>query len=189
MVGLRNVSDPYATDGERLEWFQRFTLTPTHPAAVSERLRDGATLETTDIPSYLGSKAETDCETGVALYRLVELWGTPNVPGMTAGAMELERDRRTWQYLFDVDYDPRPEDGEAVPDSFRLSVYDYKTDVSAGLSGFGPTGNDVGAVHEPSEDVVAPVSVPPDEFLEGVMALALNMVDQPVPATYKELWV
>lgn len=189
MVAVRSDPNPYATDGERFDWFQRFTLQPTAPSEIAGRLRGGEAIETTDIPSYLGPKAQTECETGVALYRLVQLWGTPNVPGLTAGAMELERDRRTWQYLFDVDYEPRPEDVEAVPKSFRLSVYDYKTDVSAGLSGFGPTGNDIGAVHEPSEDVVESVSVPPDDFLEGVMALALNMVDQPVPATYKELWV
>lgn len=176
----------YATDVDRFNWYQRFSLTPASPSDVNERLADGQALETMDIPSYLSERARTDCETGVALYRLVQLWGTPNVPGMTAGAMQLERDRTTWQYLFDVDYEPRPKDGEDVPESFRLSVYDHKTDVSAGLSGFGEGEPFVKA---PTDEPVPSVSPPPDAFLEGVMALALNMVDQAVPATYKERWV
>lgn len=184
---MRNVPNPYATDGDRFEWYQRFTLRPTAPREINERLRAGEAIETTDIPGYLGHRARTECETGVALYRLVQLWGTPNVPGVTAGAVEFERDRTTWQYLFDVDYEPRPDDD--VPESFRLSVYDYKTDVSAGLSGFGPTEDDVGTVYEPRETVVPSVSPPPEDFLEGVVGLVLNMVDQPVPATYKEQWV
>lgn len=186
---MRNVPNPYATDGERFDWFQRFTLRPMPPSEITERLRAGEALETTDIPGYLGQKAQTECETGVALYRLVQLWGTPNVPGRTAGALEVERDRTTWQYLFDVDYEPRPEDGQEIPESFRLSVYDYKTDVSAGLSGFGEPDEGDWAIVEPHGSAVPSVTLPPDAFLEGVMALTLNMVDQAVPATYKELWV
>ena len=187
---MRNVPNPYAFDGERLDWFQRFTLRPTSPREVTERLRDGERLQTTDIPGYLGPTAQTDCETGVALYRLVQLWGTPNVPGMTAGAIEFERDRTTWQYLFDVDYEPLPDDDDAVPETFRLSVYDYKTEVSAGLSGFdGSDGSTGGTVEEPTADVVPSVVMPPDPFLEGVVSLALNMVDEAVPATFRERWV
>lgn len=183
------MSNPYATDGERLDWYQRFDLTPTPPGLINEELRSGAAIETMDLPGYLGHPAETDCETGVALYRLVQLWGTPNVPGRTAGAMELDRDRTTWQYLFDVEYDRREADESSVPSSFRLSVYDYKTDVSAGLSGFGePDGGDW-AIEEPQEAAVPSVTPPPDDFLKGVVGLALNMVDEAVPATYKELWV
>lgn len=186
---MRNVPNPYATNAERLRWYQRFTLRPTPPDEINDRLRGGEAIETTDIPSYLGHKATTECETGVALYRLVQLWGTPNVPGMTAGAMAFERGRTTWQFLFDVDYERRPSDDEAVPESFLLSVYDYKTDVSAGLTGFGETDEGHGTVYEPSEAVVPSVTPPPESFLEGVMALTLNMVDEAVPATYKELWI
>ncbi|MFB6360547.1 MAG: hypothetical protein ABEH59_04425 [Halobacteriales archaeon] len=186
---MRNAQNPYAFDGERLDWFQRFSLTPTPPGEINEALADGAALETMDIPSYLGPPAQTDCDTGVALYRLVQLWGTPNAPGMTAGAVQLERDRTTWQYLFDVEYERRASDDDEVPGSFRLSVYDYETDVSAGLWGFSPTDDGNGTVREPAESTVPAVSPPPDDFLEGVVSLTLNMVDEAVPATYKELWV
>ena len=188
-MSVHDVPNPYATDGQRLDWYQRFTLRPTAPGEINERLADGGAIETTDIPTYLGRKAHTDCETGVALYRLVQLWGTPNVPGMTAGAMQLERDRTTWQYLFDVEYDRAEDDDPDVPTSFRLSVYDYKTDVSAGLSGFGTAEDSVGTVCEPTEAVVGSVTVPPEAFLEGVMGLVLNMVDEAVPATFQERWV
>jgi hypothetical protein len=186
---MRNVPNPYASDGERLEWFRRFTLTPTPPREINEQLRDGQTIKTLDIPGYLGPKAETECETGVALYRLVQLWGTPNVPGMTAGAMEADRDRTTWQYLFDVDYDLAEADDDSIPESFRLSVYDLKTNISSGLSAFVESDDGIGSVHEPSDSVEAALPTMPDQFLEGVVALALNMVDEAVPATYKELWV
>lgn len=186
---MRDVPNPYAADAERREWFSRFTLTPVAPGDLEARLSAGESLATTDIPAYLSQKAHTDCETGVALYRLVQLWGTPNVPGRTAGDVRIERDRTTWQYLFDVEYDRRDADEPDVPDSFRLSVYDYKTDVSAGLSGFGAASGDVGTVHEPSEAPVPAVELPPEAFLVGVVGLVLNMVDQPVPATFKELWL
>lgn len=179
----------YATDVDRFNWYQRFSLTPTSPSEINERLADGQALETMDIPSYLSERARTDCETGVALYRLVQLWGTPNVPGRTAGAMAFERDRTTWQYLFDVEYDRREEDDSAVPASFRLSVYDYKTGVSVGLSGFGEPEEGDWDVEEPREAAVPSVTPPSDDFLEGIVGLALNMVDEAVPATYKELWV
>jgi hypothetical protein len=181
--------DRYRTDADRLNWYQHFNLTPTPPGLINEELRDGGSLETTDIPGVLGTPVQTDCETGVALYRLVQLWGTPNVPGRTAGAMELQRDLTSWQYLFDVEYDRRPEDDPDVPGSFRLSVYDYKTDVSVGLSGFGEGADGEWAIKEPQESAVASVSLPPEPFLEGVVALAINMVDEAVPATFKELWV
>lgn len=186
---MRNAPNPYAFDGERLDWFQRFSLTPTPPREINEQLADGAALETMDLPSYLGTKARTDCETGVALYRLVQLWGTPNGPGMTAGAMQVDRERTTWQYLFDVAYDRRAEDAETVPASFRLSVYDYKTDVSAGLWDLVPTDDGDGTVREPAESALESVSPPPDAFLEGVVSLVLNMVEEAVPSTYQELWV
>jgi hypothetical protein len=189
VVAVRNVSSPYATTPERLDWFQRFNLAPTAPSVINERLRNGESIVTMDIPSYLGPTADTDCETGVALYRLVQLWGTPNVPGMTAGAMEFDRERTSWQYLFDVAYDRRDEDGEDIPETFRLAVYDYKTDVSAGFADFVETDEAIGTVEDPDGEPVPAAAMPPDHFLEGVMALALNMVDEAVPATYKELWI
>lgn len=185
---MRDGASRYATDVDRFNWYQRFSLTPANPSEINERFADGQALVTRDIPSYLSERARTDCETGVALYRLVQLWGTPNVPGRTAGAMAFERERTTWQYLFDVEYERRAEDGDAVPSSFRLSVYDYKTDVSAGLSEFTES-TDGEPVPEPRADVDLSFPLPPEDFLEGVVALALNMVDEAVPATFKELWV
>lgn len=186
----RDLPNPYAYGPERREWFSRFTLSPVAPADVEARLADGRALETTDLPSYLGTKAHTDAETGVCLYRLVQLWGTPNVPELTAGGVARERAQTTWQYLFEASYDRGDDDAEAVPDRFLLSVYDFRTDLSTGLSGFRSTDDGLGTVHEPSVAPVGPVEpLPPDAFLEGVVSLVLNMVDEPVPATYKELWI
>lgn len=181
--------NPYAYDAERLDWFSRFTLTPVDPDDIAARLSAGAVLETADIPRCLSTKAHTDCETGVGLYRMVQLWGTPNVPGTTAGALDRDREQTTWQYLFEVTYDREEDDDPAIPASFLLSVYDYRTDVSAGLSGFRAGDADRGTVLEPATSAVPSVDLPPDEFVAGVVGLVLNMVDEPVPATYKELWL
>lgn len=186
MAGQPN---PYATDRNRLEWYARFSLTPVDPAAIQARLDGGETLDTMDLPTYLSQQALTDCETGVGLYRLVQLWGTPNVPGRVAGAIEADRSRTTWQYLFDVSYDRGPDDDPAVPERFLLSVYDYKTDISAGLSRFVEPSSSEGSVDEPHETGFPADELPPDPFLTGVVGLVLNMVDEAVPATFKELWV
>ena len=186
---MREAPDPYATDPDRFEWYRRFTLTPVDPEQLRDAVREGQTLETTDIPGYLGRPARASCDPGDALYRLVQLWGTPNVPGVTAGAIQRDRDLTTWQYLFEVEYEPRPEDDAAIPRSFDLSVYDYRTEVSAGLSAFTEAEPDRGPVREPAPSVVASMEMPPTWFLEGVVALTLNMVEEPVPATYGELWV
>lgn len=179
--------DTYGYSEADLEWFDRFTLTPVAPSAVSDHT--DATLETLDIPSHLGRQLVVEVDPGAALYRLVQLFGTPNVPGFEAGGVARERTVTTWQYLFEVNYDPR-EEGEDPPTTFLLSVYDYKTDVSTGLSVWNRS-SDENAILDPVEsaDDLPLASIPDDEFLEGVVQLVLNMIEEPVPATHKQLWV
>lgn len=179
-------SGPYGYDPGDLDWFERFTLRPVPPGEIRRRLDGGRVLATMDIPGYLAKKLVVDAETGVALYRLVQLFGTPNVPGLEAGADQPGRHRTTWQYLFDVTFDPP----DAEPYEFYLSVYDLGTDVSTGLSAFLDVDREPDRpVAEPSRDPLDAVAIPDDGFLEGVVQLVLNTVDEPVPATYKELWV
>lgn len=177
---------PYDYDLADLDWFQHFTLSPADPASIRARLDGAEVLVTTDLPAYLGRELVVDEETGVALYRLVQLFGTPNVPGLEAGAAQPARNRTTWQYLFDVAYEP-PDD---EPYAFTLSVYDYGTDVSCGLSAFvEPDGEPERRVYEPVGDPLEGIEFPGDDFLVGVVQLVLNTVEEPVPATYRELWI
>lgn len=192
-------TDTYGYDERTLEWFERFTVTPVSPAVVMERTA-GQTLETLDIPAHLDRQLVVDADPGTALYRLVQLFGTPNVPGFEAGGVSHSHERSvtTWQYLFDVTYDP-PDDDEGnasertkadSPTSLLLSVYDYKTDVSTGLSGWIEDDGQRAAL-DPIESTgrASLASIPDEEFLEGVVQLVLNMTEEPVQATHKQLWV
>lgn len=179
---------PYAYDADDLEWFDRFTLRPADPEEVRRRFEAGEALATMDLPSYLARPLTVDADTGLALYRLVQLFGTPNVAGLEAGADQPDRELTTWQYLFEVTFESEEDDADAR--EFLLSVYDYKTDVSTGLSTFlaDPEAGG-GQPRQPARDPPPGLDVPDDEFLVGVVQLVLNTVEEPVPATFKDLWV
>lgn len=194
-------TDTYGYDEHTLEWFERFTVTPVSPDVVMEHRTAGQTLETLDIPAHLDRQLVVEADPGTVLYRLVQLFGTPNVPDFEAGGVSHERSVTTWQYLFDVTYDPPDDDNserEDAPTSLLLSVYDYKTDVSTGLSEWIPEDNgddrddgDETGVLDPIESAgcASLASIPDDAFLEGVVQLVLNMTEEPVQATHKQLWV
>ncbi|MDY6765361.1 MAG: hypothetical protein SV377_06745, partial [Halobacteria archaeon] len=104
------------------------------------------------------------------------------------------REERTWQYLFKVIYDPEDENEERR--EFLLSIYDYQTDISTGLSAWRQPEGDVEQVLTPVEDVeeldaeeLQENRIPDEEFLEGVVQLVLNMIEEPVPATFKDRWI
>lgn len=183
--------DSYGYGPDEREWFERFDFRPADPDEIAARLADGESLQSLDVPSHLDRKLVPSAETGTSLYRLVQLFGLPNVPGLRAGggALGRERYRTTWQYLFEVSYEPTADDGPDVPTSFLLSVYDYGTDVSCGLSAWSDDG--AGTVEEPVADAAdAPAVRPPgEEFLVGVAQLVLNVIEEPVPATYEGLWI
>lgn len=177
--------DPYARDEGDLEWFERFEMSPVDPAELREMSGNGEVIETLDIPTYLGKPLLTDVETGTAAYRLIQLFGTPNVPGLEAGADQPPREQTTWQYLFELVYDAPGGDER----TFSLSVYDYRTDVSAGLSTIAHREDANRVAAEPTSDPPAGLDVPEEDFLVGLVRLVANVVEEPVPATYRNLWV
>lgn len=184
-VGADGV-DPYRYDEDDVEWFRRFDLVPVAPERVRRLFDEDRVIETLDVPAYLGRPLLVDVETGTALYRLIQLFGTPNVSGLEAGAEMPERERTTWQYLFEARYEP-PDGDERT---FYLSLYDHKTDVSVGLSTVtGPEPDADRRVREPSGEPPSGLDVPDEEFLVGLVQLGLNVLEEPVPATYKDLWV
>lgn len=179
--------DTYDRSRDNLAFFERFSLEPVPPTAIEDRIATGARLETLDIPTYLDRQMVAETETGTALYRLIQLFGTPNVPRLAAGSDQRARSITTWQYLFQVTFNREDED---APEEFLLSVYDYRTDVSTGLSAWQSTAKEE-SIPEPSADCEAcsAISPPADEFLVGLVQLVLNMTEEPVPATFKELWI
>lgn len=179
--------DTYGYEESDLDRFERFAIEPVRPEAIEERRREAA-LETLDVPRHLGRKLVVETGTGNALYRLVQLFGTPNVSGLEAGASSRERGPTTWQYLFAVTYELGPD--EDAPTDLLLSIYDYKTDVSTGLSIWNEGTDAEPGIRDPVETKSPTMEPVPDaEFLETVVQLVLNVVEEPVSATYEGLWV
>lgn len=176
--------DTYGYDEEKLEWFERFDMRPVDPATVDERVADGDVLRTVDLPLHLNRKLVVEPETGMSMYRLTQLFGTPNVPVWVAGSEMADRDVTTWQYLFDVVFSA--EDGEDR--QFLLSIYDHKTDVSVGLSTWDESGGDR-PVPAPTDSPPEGLDLPDEEFCEGLVQLTLNVLEEPVPATHEDLWI
>lgn len=176
--------DTYGYSEEKLEWFERFDMRPVDPATIEERFEDGQVLRTVDLPQSLSRGLALDPSTGMALYRLTQLFGTPNVDVWAAGSEMAERDVTTWQYLFDVVFSA--EDGEDR--QFLLSIYDHKTDVSVGLSRWDESGGDR-PIPAPTESPPQGLELPDEEFREGLVQLTLNVLEEPVPATHEDLWI
>lgn len=184
--------DGFRYDATDVVWFEQFTLQPVPPRTVRQRTEAGLTLETMDLPDYLGRSLAPTVDTGLALYRLVQLFGTPNVPGLEAGAVQPERERMTWQYLFRVTYTPGEEEPPvAAPDEetdYLLSAYDYRTNLSVGLAAW-LEGDDGRVAAEPSERPLPDRPLPEEGFLVALVQLVLASVEHPVSATYGDLWV
>lgn len=194
MVTVDHAQDGFRYGPDDITFQERFTLRPVPPEQVSEAAATGRTLHTMDVPQYTGRSLAPTVDTGTALYRLVQLFGTPNVPGLEAGAAQPTRERTTWQYLFSVVYSP-PEGEEEPPvaapaeeTELLLSAYDYKTNLSVGLSEWQPTNGERTAA-EPSGEPLPGGDLPDEAFLVVLVQLVLSSVEHPVEATYQELWV
>ena len=167
---------------------EQFTVAPVSPTVIRDRLDDGAVLVTTDVPGYLDRPIASDVDTAIALYRLVQLFGTPNVAGLEAGADQPERERTTWQYLFRVEFTPE-DDGAGEPREHLLSVYDNRTNLSVGVSEWATGVDGPRRVPEPSAEPLPSGAMPDDEFLVMLVKLVLSTVEHAVEATYEGLHV
>lgn len=165
---------------------ERITFEPVPPREIDDHLDAGEVLATLDIPGYLERGIAPDADTSIVLYRLVQLFGTPNVPGLEAGADQPDRDRTTWQYLFRVTDDA----GDGPPEEHLVSVYDHKTNLSVGVSEWHRPEDHPGRVApEPSLETLPSGEIPPEETLELFVQLVLSTVEHAVAATYEGLHV
>lgn len=193
MVALATQHDGFRYDPEAIVWLEEFELRPVQPDAIRSAVADGQQLVTMDIPEYLGRSLAPTVDTGTGLYRLVQLFGTPNVPGLAAGADQPDRVKTTWHYLFRATHDPttREEPRFEAPDGgseHLLSVYDLKTNLSVGLSTWvSAEGNRIAL--EPEATPLPDVELPDGDFMVALVQLVLSAVEHAVSATYKELWV
>ena len=161
---------------------QEFTLVPVAREEIGARRAEGATLEEVNLresrddvyveldpdPTERGRHDDI----GTALYRLVQLFGTPNVPGFDAGADLSGRDDTTFKYLFRL-VNGAADDDRTLPDEWLVTVYDWHTELGVGVAGW--------------DDETDPTTY--DGAVELVsMALVTNVVSEAVECVYKDKW-
>lgn len=166
-------------DAPPVEQLQDLTLVPTPPAEIEDRLAEGRELQEVnlmddrdDVVVHLNTtpmEEETNADIGTAMYRLTQLFGTPQLPGYAAGTDVSDRTDTTFKYLFEL----RTGDAEDLPDSWLVTIFDHHVRLGVGLAGWeGET--------DPTtyDEQVALVSV----------ALAANVTTEPVQCEYKDKW-
>jgi len=166
-----------------VEELREFTMVPGSREEILSRREEGATLEEVNLrearddvhielepdPTDRGSYDDM----GTALYRLVQLFGTPNVPGYDAGDDLSDRDDTTFKYLIRV-INESDADERTLPDEWLITVYDYHVELGVGIAAWDDDATDAGEY----DDAVEIVS----------MALATNIVTEPLQCVYKDKW-
>lgn len=170
-------------DAPPVEELRNFTLTPVGRETIESRLEAGEQLEEINVlearedvyvelepdPTARGPKDDI----GTALYRLVQLFGTPQVPGFEAGSDVSDREDTTFKYLFRLQSTGDVEE-QTLPEEWLVTVFDWHVELGVGLAAW--SGDDV----DPAEygDGVALVS----------LALATNVVSEPIECEYEDKW-
>jgi hypothetical protein len=166
-----------------VEELQDLTLVPVDPAEIESRLDDGEQLQELNVleerDDLLVNLTQDPLEEGVntdigdALYRLVQLFGTPQMPGFAAGTDIGHREDTTFKYLFRVVSENDVSDRE-LPDEWLVTAFDYKVGLGVGL-----------ATWESDE-------LDPEEYANDVnlvsVALLTNVTTEPVECEFKDKW-
>lgn len=169
-------------DAPSLAELREFTLVPVPREEIRRRYSDGQELrelnlreERTDVSVALNPgppSSDRNLDVGMVLYRLVQLFGTPQVPGFEAGGDVSDREDTTFKYLFrllrEADVDG------SLPEEWLVTVFDSHVDFGVGLAAW-------------SGDGVDPADYGDDVVLV-TLALATNVVTEPVTCVYEEKW-
>ena len=165
-------------DAPPLEQLQDLTLVPIPPAEIDDRRAQGQQLrevnlmdDNDDVVVHLNKtpmEEETNADIGTALYRLTQLFGTPQLSEFSAGTDVSDRGDTTFKYLFELQ---TGEAAENLPDSWLVTVFDHHVRLGVGLASWDgePSGYD---------KQVALVSI----------ALVTNVTTEPVQCEYKDKW-
>jgi len=166
-----------------VEELREFTMVPISREEILSRADEGIAFEEVNLREArddVNIELEPDPtdrgsfdDIGTALYRLVQLFGTPNVPGYDAGDDLSSREDTTFKYLLRVINESDP-DERTLPDEWLITVYDYHVQLGIGIAAWDDDAVDPGAY----DDAVEIVS----------MALATNIVTEPLQCVYKDKW-
>ncbi|WP_049947580.1 hypothetical protein [Candidatus Halobonum tyrrellensis] len=186
-------------DAPPTEELREFTLVPIAGEEIRRRRDDGEELVERNLRESRSdvyvemepdptSRGPAD-DIGTALYRLVQLFGTPQFPEFEAGTDVGWRDDTTFKYLFRLTTadaaapDAEGSDGEGegtaagdreLPDEWLVTVFDWHTQLGVGVAGW--SGDDVEL----------------DEYDGAVglvtLALVTNLVTEPLQCEYEDMW-
>ncbi|WP_277553199.1 hypothetical protein [Halobaculum limi] len=161
---------------------QEFTLVPVAREEITARQDEGAELREVNLresredvyveldPDPTERGAHDDI--GTALYRLVQLFGTPNVPGYDAGDDLSTREDTTFKYVFRL-VNGADEEDRTLPDEWLVTAFDWHTELGVGIAGW--------------DDETDPAAY---DGAVGLVTLALltNVVSEPVECVFKDKW-
>lgn len=164
-------------DTPDLEALGEFVVEPVAPDAIRDRREAGEELvevnllDADEVDAYVelnpDPRAPGDTDIGTALYRLVQLFGTPQFEEYVAGEDISWRDDETFKYLFEVTREDEP--GE-----WLITVHDWRVRLGVSL-----------AAWSGDLDAEAP-AVDPSEAV-SLLALVTNLVTEPVFCEYEEV--
>ena len=169
---------PDAPDPELL---QNVVVEPI-PVAEIERKREEEKVlvednvrerEDLDVIAYLSTdpSGEDAVSVGVGLYRLIQLFGTPQISDYHAGEDISDRTDETFKYLFRASREDGAEDDE-LPEEWLFTVHDSHVRYAASVAEW----------RDDDEEFTAD-----DQVALTSYALAQSLAAQPVEAVYEDI--
>lgn len=167
-------------DAPDLEQLQNLVLEPIPADEIASRRADDEVLledvinerEDLDVHAPMsdepGEPVKGDVGTG--LYRLVQLFGTPQFPEYVAGEDISDRRETTYKYLFRARVE---DDVEELPDEWLMTIMDWKVRIGVGVAKWGDDDEEFTA-----DSKVALAS----------MALAQNVTSEAIRCDFKDIW-
>lgn len=167
-------------DAPDLEQLQNLVLEPVSQDEIRRRRENGEVLvedivnerEDLDVRAPMTDEpgGAADGDVGTALYRLVQLFGTPPFPEYMAGEDISDRYETTYKYLFHAKVE---DDVDELPDEWLVTIMDWRVEVGVAVCEW----------RDADEEFTADSKVALTS-----MALAQNVTNEPIRCDYKEMW-
>lgn len=166
-------------DAPDVEQLSDVIVEPVAPKTIERHRTDGQVLveddvrerEDLDVHAHLSEEPgeAVNEDVGTALYRLVQLFGTPQLPEYRAGTDLSERDDTTFKYLLRARLE---ESGDELPNEWLITVQDWHVELGVSVAAWRDE----------------PVEFTADaKTALASLALAHNIVNQPVQCEYKDI--
>jgi hypothetical protein len=178
-IDIRN--HPDAPDPELFQQTE-LVVEPVPLEEIRQKREDGYVLvednvrerDDLNVMAYISEdpKAEETQSIGVALYRLCQLFGAPQLPEYMAGEDISNRTDEVFKYLFRASIDEDAQPDEEFPNEWLMTIHDSHVRLAAGVAEW----------RETDEEFTAQ-----DDLALTTYALAQQLVKDPVPCVYEDL--